>query len=396
VTLTAGSDETTHPTGPSAPANGAELPDAPGRAGTRRRRTRWALMVALLMAGVGGGWFLTARSPNSTDGTGAAPPRFGEVVRTDVQERTDLSGSLAYVADRTVANRLAANRLAGPEGAATLTSLAQQGTVVRRGGRLFSVDERPVVLLRGAIPAWRTLQVGVVGVDVRELERNLRALGYRGFSVDDTFTSATVAAVLRWQRDLGAQVDGVVDLGEVVFLAGAVRIDQRLLTPGDAVSPGAQVLAVGSAAPVVTVSLEPTQLSLVSVGDPVIVRLANRVETPGTVVSVGQQGGGRGQPGQTTTVPATVSLNSPGAAAGLAGSSATVSVVSGTSKDALAVPVTALLAVPGGYVVEVRRPGRIHAVPVTPGLFDGVKGLVEIRATGLEAGDRVVVAEAGE
>jgi hypothetical protein len=84
VTLTAGSDETTHPTGPSAPANGAELPAAPGRAGTRSRRSRWALMVALLMAGVGGGWFLAARSPTSTDGTGAAPPRFGEVVRTDV------------------------------------------------------------------------------------------------------------------------------------------------------------------------------------------------------------------------------------------------------------------------------------------------------------------------
>jgi peptidoglycan hydrolase-like protein with peptidoglycan-binding domain len=290
-----------------------------------------------------------------------------------------------------------ASRLAGPGGQATLTGLAAQGTVVRRGGRLFSVDERPVVLLLGPIPAWRPLEVGLVGADVRELETNLAALGYGGFTVDDTFTSATWAAVRRWQRDIGARVDGVVDLGEVVFLPSAVRIDQHLLTPGDAVNSGAQVLAVGPAAPVVTVDLDPTQLSLVSAGDPVIVRLANGAMTAGTVVSVGREGAAAGQeqPGQAKTVPAAVSLERPGDAAGLAGSSATVSVVTGTSKNVLAVPVTALLAVPSGYVVEVDRRNRIRAVSVTPGLFDGVTGLVEIKASGLGAGDRVVVAKAG-
>jgi len=318
--------------------------------------------------------------------------RFGEVVRTDVQARTDLSGGLAYVADLTVANRLA-----GPEGGATLTGLATQGTVVRRGETLFSVDERPVVLLLGPIPAWRTLRAGVVGADVRQLERNLEALGYDGFTVDDTFTSATSAAVRRWQRDIGARADSVVDLGEVVFLPSAVRIDQHLLTPGDAVSSGSQVLAVGPTAPVVTIDLEPTQLSGVAVGEEVIIRLANGKETPGTVISVGQEGaaGGEGQPAGTETVPATVSFKIPADAAGLAGSSVTVSLVTDTHENVLAVPVTALLAVPGGYVVEVDRGDRIRAVRVTPGLFDGIKGLVESRASGLAPGDRVVVAGAG-
>jgi peptidoglycan hydrolase-like protein with peptidoglycan-binding domain len=237
----------------------------------------------------------------------------------------------------------------------------------------------------------------VVGADVRQLERNLRALGFGGFTVDDTFTSTVGAAVRRWQRDIGARVDGVVDLGEVVFLPSAVRVDQHLLTPGDLVSAGAQVLAVGPPAPVVTIDLEPTQLSLVSVGDPVVIRLANGMETPGTVTSVGQEGalGGERQPGGTETVPATVSLEEPADAAGLTGSSATVSVVTDTSQDVLAVPVTALLAVPGGYVVQVIRGDRIQAIAVTPGLFDGITGLVEVTATGLEPGDRVAVAQAG-
>src|SRR6266542_5203603 len=267
-------DERTDPPEPFDRTGSAEPSEGPGRAAPGGRRRRWALILAVLLVGAGVGWVVAPRSTDTPSGTSATPATFGEIVRTDVQARTDLTGGLAYVADRTVANRLA-----GPEGGATLTGVAVQGTVVRRGETLFSVDERPVVLLLGPTPAWRTLRAGVVGADVRQLERNLEALGYGGFSVDNTFTSATSAAVRRRQRDIGARVDGVVDLGEVVFLPSAVRIDQHLLTPGDAVSPGAQVLAVGPPAPVVTIDLEPTQLSLVSVGDRVIVRLANAEAT---------------------------------------------------------------------------------------------------------------------
>jgi peptidoglycan hydrolase-like protein with peptidoglycan-binding domain len=384
-------DQRSHPAEPAERIGRAEPANGSGRA-PRRRRGRSALILVILLIGAGVGWLIAPRSPDTTGATGSAPTTFGKVVRTDVQARTDLPGGLAYVADRTIANRLP-----GPEGGATLTGVAAQGTVVRRGDRLFSVDERPVVLLLGRVPSWRTLRVGAVGADVGQLDRNLEALGYGGFTVRNTFTPATRAAVRRWQRDIGARADGVVDLGEVVFLPRAVRIDQHLLTPGDAVSSGAEVLTVGPTAPVVTVDLEPTQLSLVSVGDRVIVRLANGTETRGTVVSVGREGAAdaEAQPSETETVPATVSLKSPADAAGLAGSSATVGVVSDTSEDVLAVPVTALLAVPGGYVVQVDRGDRIQAVAVTPGLFDGTRGLVEIEATGLEAGDRVVVAEAG-
>jgi peptidoglycan hydrolase-like protein with peptidoglycan-binding domain len=382
-------DQRSHPAEPAERIGRAEPANGSGRA-PRRRRGRSALILVILLIGAGVGWLIAPRSPDTTGATGSAPTTFGKVVRTDVQARTDLPGGLAYVADRTVANRFP-----GPEGGATLTGVAAQGIVVRRGDRLFSVDERPVVLLLGRVPSWRTLRVGAVGADVGQLDRNLEALGYGGFTVRNTFTPATRAAVRRWQRDIGARADGVVDLGEVVFLPRAVRIDQHLLTPGDAVSSGAEVLTVGPTAPVVTVDLEPTQLSLVSVGDRVIVRLADGTETSGTVVSVGREGAGEEQPGTAGTVPAIVSLKSPADAAGLAGSSATVSVVTDTHDGVLAVPVTALLAVPGGYVVQVDRGDRIQTVDVRPGLFDGIAGLVEVKATGLEAGDRVVVAEAG-
>src|SRR6266542_3382482 len=184
------SDERTAPAEPSDRTGRAEPPEGPGRAAPSGRRRRWALILAVLLVGAGVGWVVAPRSTDTTGGTSAAPATFGEVVRTDIQARIDLPGGLAYVADRTVANRLAE-----PEGGATLTGVAAQGSVIRRGGRLFSVDERPVILLLGPTPAWRTLRVGVVGADVSQLEPNLEALGYGGFTLDDTFTSATDAGV---------------------------------------------------------------------------------------------------------------------------------------------------------------------------------------------------------
>ena len=58
-------------------------------------------------------------------------------------------------------------------------------------------------------------------------------------------------------------------------------------------------------------------------------------------------------------------------------------------RDVLAVPVTALLALPGGgYAVERRTAAGTERVPVEPGQF--ADGLVAVRGA-LRAGDEVVV-----
>jgi len=77
----------------------------------------------------------------------------------------------------------------------------------------------------------------------------------------------------------------------------------------------------------------------------------------------------------------------------------TVSITTGVVRDALVVPVTALLAQPaqrageagGGYAVEVTGAGGHHLVPVSVGMIDNATGLVQVTSGRLAVGQRVVV-----
>ena len=70
----------------------------------------------------------------------------------------------------------------------------------------------------------------------------------------------------------------------------------------------------------------------------------------------------------------------------------TVNITTASAKNALVVPVGALLAqAPGGYDVEVAGPGNTRRyVPVTTGIFDDAYGLVQVTGA-LTPGQRVVV-----
>jgi len=52
---------------------------------------------------------------------------------------------------------------------------------------------------------------------------NLSALGYDGFTVDEEYTASTADAVREWQEDLDLPETGTVELGRVLYAAGAWR-----------------------------------------------------------------------------------------------------------------------------------------------------------------------------
>jgi hypothetical protein len=98
----------------------------------------------------------------------------------------------------------------------------------------------------------------------------------------------------------------------------------------------------------------------------------------------GNGGNGNGTGGSGSTIPVTVTLNGHHTGAGLDQASVSVNFAQARAKNVLSVPVTALLAIPGGsYAVQTAA--APHAlIPVTVGLF--AAGYVQISGPGIYPG----------
>jgi hypothetical protein len=277
---------------------------------------------------------------------------------------------------------------------------------VSEGHTLYSVSEDPVVLLYGTTPAFRTLSEGATdsatsGADVAQLNYDLVALGYLTsadiVSEPSDFTAYTKAGVEELQAALGVPQNGVLSLGQFVFLPSALRITgvgQNSVLGGMA-QPGSQILTASSTTRVVTIDLDADQQGDVAVGDKVTITLPNNQTTTGTVTSVGtvasSSGGGNGSSSPTITV--LVTPDNPSATGSLDQAPVEVSITAGSAKNAFIVPVDALLPLAsGGYALEVISAKGVHSLePVNLGLFDDANEEVQVSGPGVAAGQRIVI-----
>src|SRR6185437_7994453 len=173
---------------------------------------------------------------NRAAATGLAPGEAtATVTRRTLSESSTVDGTLGYGSSRDLYDRLSG----------TFTWLPAVGAVIARGGTLYRVDNLPITLMYGSVPAYRALKPGVTdGPDVAELNRNLAALGfdpYGAIGAESHFGSATAAAVRRWQKARGLAQTGEVPLGRIVFAPGARRVTAVHVTlgqdpPGEAAS----------------------------------------------------------------------------------------------------------------------------------------------------------------
>ncbi|MEV4510731.1 peptidoglycan-binding protein [Dactylosporangium sp. NPDC049525] len=311
---------------------------------------------------------------------GALPPATAQVTRQTLRETLDVDGELGYGPTLTATSRRAG----------TVTWLPAGGTVVGQGQPLFRVDDVPAVLLLGSMPAYRAMAPGTEGPDVAQLEQNLRALGYQGFTVDDEYTDATADAVQRWQEKLGLPETGVVELGRVVFASGTVRVDSLEAETGQAAAPGQRLLTYTGTATIVTVDLDVEDRAVAKAGNAVSITLPDGKRVPGKVTEVTTViEPGAGQDAEPTTrVEALVAPDDPRAADEFGQAAVDVTFTASERRDVLTVPVAALVALDeGGFGVEVVDGAATRHVPVTTGLFAG--GRVEITGDGLAEGTTV-------
>jgi peptidoglycan hydrolase-like protein with peptidoglycan-binding domain len=224
--------------------------------------------------------------------------------------------------------------------------------------------------------------------DVLQLQEALTRLGYT-VPTDGIVGEETTAAIKAWQADIGAEADGVVDLGEVIFLPQPVRVTEASLTIGSPVNDGSAVLATSSSSSVVLVDLPADDQDLLAVGLELIVEMPDGSEVPAIVTDI--SGIAVRNAAGDVVFETTIELIDATVGADLDQAPVDVLVVTDSRSQVLAVPVTALLALAeGGYAVEVEAAGgSVRLVGVEPGLY--ADGWVEVTTEGLAAGDLVVV-----
>src|SRR5690606_3479231 len=217
--------------------------------------------------------------------------------------------------------------------------------------------------------------------------------GYTGFTPDEEYTGLTAEAVKRWQRDTGARATGEVDPAGVWFAPGELRVSGHGAKKGQRLAGSEPVLETTTTEQVVRTEVEVADRDLVGKGDEVEVVLPSGERVPGRIASVGTvaEQHDDGQGGESDPVlPVTVEPDDSATALFFDQAPVEVEVRTDTREDVLAVPVGALISLPGGgYGVSVLGPGgRVTDVRVETGLF--ADGLVEIEGD-VEEGQEVVV-----
>jgi peptidoglycan hydrolase-like protein with peptidoglycan-binding domain len=352
----------------------------------RRRGLAWSVLAAVLIALGAAAWLWVSNASTEAAPAAPAPVATATVERGTIALTESWEGTLDHGRPFTITSPT--------EG--TITRLPDQGATIERGGELYRLNERPVILFYGAVPMYRNLGPGNGGADVEQLESNLTEFGYDGFTADAEYTAATAEAVRAWQADLGAEQTGTVARGEVVFVPEAGQVDALRAAVGDVVVPGRPILDLTGTDQLVSLEVDVDDRDRLEVGTEVTVVLPGGDEIAGAVgatavVEVAPEGpeGSEGAAGSVLQVEISVREPAPDEVVG-----APVEVVVAVDEraDVLLVPVNALLALAeGGYGLEVvADDGSTSIVAVETGLF--ADGKVEVDSPEVTEGTVVGVA----
>lgn len=295
---------------------------------------------------------------------------------------------------------------------------AKLGGRVWPGHVIAEIDGRPIILLRGTLPAYRDLREGDSGPDVAELQTALIHLGYADFDSPGFFGPGTAFGLGLLYEHLGYSPPTYrprvrkhvkpppptpyLPMNEISYIpaASALVISAPAAT-GSEVAAGQVVLRLAVGRPYVTGMLSVQQLSEVKTGIPARIAWSGTIKD-GVIARISaipaDAAASKGEPEYPVVITSSRPLPQR-----LIGSAVRLTLLAPvTGGPVLTVPLTAVFSAaarpgkPGrgrsAFVVVVAADGRRTRVPVTTG--PATAGFVAVQPStsgALEPGDRVLI-----
>lgn len=412
----------------------------------RRRRIFLAGVVvgAVVVSLAGLGASVLVKSPQQLAAE-AAPPEpsliTAAVELREIRKTVTLRGTV----ERADALSVSPDTSAGD--AIVSKQTVERGDSVTPGAVLAEISGRPLILLRGKVPAYRDLTVGDEGTDVRQLHGALRELGFHIGDEAGVFGRSTERAILSMYKNRGYKAPRIaptategepaaersretgsplqtssgdasgtyrpqerirLPMSEVVFTPRLpARVTNVKASLGDEVEDTLLTLSAGGL--VVRAMLSPSDRELVELGDRVEIyseeldnTAAGKVADIGSFTTDGaEQGGEESAPNEEAGLAPPREPGHPLAIEG--GEGLTQEFVdknvrlkieaASTEDEVLAVPASAVYAAGDGTtrVIKVSGNGQQQRIKVSTGATGG--GFVEVRLSedALKQDDRVVV-----
>ncbi len=168
--------------------------------------------VVALGAGIGLSRFIISPAEAAAE---AAAPEAGPIT-VPVEFRT-LANDVVIRGDATYEGSTEVTLEAGDFGGAAIVTgkVPDVGSTLAAGDVLLEVTGRPVIVLEGDLPVFRSLRAGSAGPDVVQLKQALKKLGFfEGGTKNDVYGAGTAAAVKALYASVGYEPPAASDEAE--------------------------------------------------------------------------------------------------------------------------------------------------------------------------------------
>ena len=170
------------------------------------------IFILLAIAGLSyGGYYFGTQSTEAASNNKTLELTTVAIKQGDLEKKEEYSGTLRQT-DRKVLN----SPMSG-----VVTYLPKEGTIINFGEVLFAIDNKPVILVEGSVPFYRTLDLNSdSGPDILQIEKALVFLGYASedFVPDETFDEVTSSMLNNLYVDYKIETKSEVTAAEQVAI----------------------------------------------------------------------------------------------------------------------------------------------------------------------------------